>query len=182
MNWSAFFGCSIGVLAGIVITIILCKVCNKNGKIKTEYDERQELQRGKSYKYAFYAMTGYSALLIVLSIADIELPIDKAIELFSVLLVGIMTLTTSEIFTDSYWGLNNSRKKVSIAMILIGLFNFFIAALAYKDGRLIVDDKLSVTGLNLLCGIMFVIMGIEFLVKNLLDKKKEKEEDEDEES
>lgn len=182
MNWSAFLGCSLGVITGIVITIILCKVCNKNGRVKTEYDERQELQRGKSYKYAFYAMTGYSALLIVLSIADIELPIDKAIELFSIFFVGVMTLITSEIFTDSYWGLNNSRKNFSIAMILIGLFNFYIAAAAYKDGRMIVDGKLTVIGLNLLCGIMFVIMGIEFLVKNLLDKKNENEEEEDEES
>ena len=41
-----------GIICGLIIAVIIIKVCNKNGKFKSDYDERQQIMIGKSYKYA----------------------------------------------------------------------------------------------------------------------------------
>ena len=46
-------GIAVGLFAGIVISIVIIRMINKDGKFKTKYDEMQKIARGKAYKYAF---------------------------------------------------------------------------------------------------------------------------------
>ncbi len=46
-------GYAIGIVVGIVVTLFLIRIWNKDGRMKTRYDEMQEKIRGKSYMYGF---------------------------------------------------------------------------------------------------------------------------------
>ena len=57
-------GFVIGLIVGIILVMVLIKMANKDRRIKTEYDERQEKIRGKAYKYAFYTMIYYQVIFL----------------------------------------------------------------------------------------------------------------------
>ncbi len=53
MNAKVSAGMAMGLMVGLVIAVILLKVANKDHKLKTQYDERQELVKGKAINIAF---------------------------------------------------------------------------------------------------------------------------------
>ena len=69
-------GILFGIFFGLILSVILLKVCNKNKKVRSEYDERQNVVRGRAYKYGFYAICFYLAIVAILPIANISLPLD----------------------------------------------------------------------------------------------------------
>ena len=95
-NIARFTGVLCGFAVGIVLVIIIAKICNRNRKMKTEYDERQNIVRGNGYKYGFYAMMIYAALLVVLGVAEIDLPAESCVTAFSIILsAGSLTVFTA---------------------------------------------------------------------------------------
>ena len=53
MNVEMALGMVTGLVLGLILFIIILKVTKKDGKIKCQYDERQELARGKGFKYGY---------------------------------------------------------------------------------------------------------------------------------
>ena len=49
MNAKVSVGMAIGLMVGLVISVILLKVANKDHKVKSQYDERQEMIKGKGW-------------------------------------------------------------------------------------------------------------------------------------
>ena len=111
MNISASFGVAVGILVGIIIVIICLKLTNKNHKVKTEYDERQLIIRGRAYRYAFYTVIIYECCMLVLGIGEITLPIKDYMLHFGGICLGCVVLACYSIWNDVYWGLNNSPKR-----------------------------------------------------------------------
>ena len=60
-------GLAIGLFVGLIICVVIFKYWNKDGKIKTQYDEMQELVRGRAYKYAFWTLVAFEAIMCILS-------------------------------------------------------------------------------------------------------------------
>ena len=87
MNGSSI-GFAMGVIVGLILVVLLFKYANRDGKVKTEYDERQKAVRGKAYRYAFYAVMIYEALVCWLSMG-IELPAEQSVIHFFGIFVGI---------------------------------------------------------------------------------------------
>ena len=59
MNVFKSAGFVIGIVIGLIACVVLFKISNTNHKSKTEYDERQQVIRGKAYRYAFYVLAVY---------------------------------------------------------------------------------------------------------------------------
>ena len=60
-------GLAVGILVGLIIAAVLIVIANKNRKFKTEYDERQLKVRGDAYRYAFYTVVIWEAILFILA-------------------------------------------------------------------------------------------------------------------
>lgn len=173
----------IGALIGLLIAVIIIKVCNTNKKYKTEYDERQQIMIGKSYKYAMITTWVALALLIFIELSEIELPLTNPALVAVVLFISVLVFASYAIWTDAYWGTNSNIKRYTLALIIIGLVNLLATIAFFVNGSLFEDGKLGFSSLNLFCTILFAVIAIELLAKKAIDNNSNSdEEDADEES
>lgn len=171
-------GVIVGVIVGLIISIVVIKACNKNGKFKTEYDERQEALRGRGYKYAAYTAWIMMGLCIVLDLNDVNLHMDNNLKLFTIFFVSIMVSVCFFIWNDAYWGRNNNTKNYVIFMVVITLINLLVTVVAIEEHLLIVDGMLTWRAMNLECALIFIIVGILYVVKGIISKSGEQEAEE----
>ena len=165
-------GVLFGVIVGLILAAIFLKSMNKDGKMKTKYDERQKEARGRAYMFGFYGIVITNALFLILS-TSYDLGFLGLSLYFIPILVGIIVQITYSIFHDAYVGLNNNMTRFLVGMTFISAFNFFVGIMAYIHGELFVGNKLQGPFINLLCGCIFLILVVELGIKKLYDGKDE---------
>jgi len=171
------------VIIGIIISIIIIKACNSNGKFKTDYDERQKLMLGKSYKCAMITAWVLMAVYIVIDMGGVVLPVENAVIVFTILLISLMVEVMYSVWTDAYWGRNNKLGSYIAMFIVVTLINLSSGVSSVMDGTMIVDGILTTKVIGFECALIFIVFGIEILVKKIVEKKANgAEEDDDEES
>lgn len=165
-------GVIVGIFVGLFLVAVIYKIANKNGKIKTEYDERQEVIRGVGYKYAFWA---YTAIMGILVVGDMLFQIDLPIYIiaFASLLIAGLVLSLYCIAKDAYWGMNNNKKRYITVFIIAGVINFASAIVAIINNEMIIDGVIQTPAINLLCGIMLAVIGVAIAVADIKDEKED---------
>ncbi len=171
------FGFAVGIMVGLVLVVVLFKMANTNNRIKTEYDERQEKIRGKAYRYAFYTTVICQAIVMTLSVGQIDLPIQDYVLQFASVLAGCTVLGVYCIWNDVYWGLNNDPKKYLIIFVIALALNAFAAIGSIVGGGIMEDGKLGLPMLNIMVIIMMLIVCIELIIKRCIDRTSEAGED-----
>lgn len=171
MNSGILIGMLTGIFVGALLSIVILIACNKDRKLKTEYDERQQLIRGKGYKYGFYTMMGAIVLLIILKVAEVNIPIHDAVVLFFIIALGISETVTYDIMHDAYFGLNNKINSYLIAFGLIAMINVLVVIGVGMSGNLVQDGVLGLNGMNLICAMMLFWIFIVMMIKKLSDEK-----------
>ena len=164
-----------GVVVGLIICAVIFKLMNKDGKMKTKYDEMQEIERGRGYKYGFWAIMIYEALMCVLTSGDLVLPFDGFTLHFCGILVGVVVQASYCIWNNAYIGLNTNGGRFAIFSVIIALCNFLLAGIAIAGGRMIVDGQLTSSFTNLLIGVLFIVIGIELFLKNMTDANRKED-------
>lgn len=182
---------NIGFVIGLVVAIgaavlflsYIAKKNNTNGRLRTEYDERQKLEVGKGYKIGYWTLLGYLALVMAAdSVAagnGAELPADFGVLAFTGIIISIMVFCTYCIMTEAYWGLNNNRNRYVILLAAIGIINLVLAILSIIRGDMIIDGKLQGSFINLLCAVLMAEVLAADLIKRISDKNKEVTDDEE---
>ena len=119
MNGNIFMsaGVAVGIFVGLIVAFVMIKLANSNRKVKSEYDERQLRVRGDAYRYAFYTVVIWEAVLIVLAYGDFHLPVPDLALHFAGIIAGVIVLSTICIWKDAYWGLNNNRRSYGITAL-----------------------------------------------------------------
>lgn len=172
MNPYYALGVLVGVLVELLLVVVFMKAINRDGKIKTEYDERQKEARGKGYMYGFWAIIIANALLFTFS-NSFDMTVLGSTVYFMPILVGMIVQVTYCIFKDAYIGLNNNMTRFVIIMSIVTVFNLFVGVKAYLDGELIKQGTVSSAFVNVLCGGIFLILTIELGIKKILDSRAE---------
>ena len=111
MNIFRLAGVAAGLGTGIILCVVLFRYGNKDKKIKTSYDERQEAIRGVAFKYAFYTILVYEMILMAAGVAGITFPFPEYVVNFLGIMLGCTVLGVYCIWKDVFWGLNNNRKR-----------------------------------------------------------------------
>lgn len=118
-----YYGVICGLLAGLLLVAIIFAIQKKQNKA-CEFDERQELMRGKAFKYGFSAMLiytlGYSLF------ADIT-GFSWEDELTSGLIIVVMGLgvfTATCIWKDAYFALKEKKTGFILLALLLMITNF----------------------------------------------------------
>ena len=165
-------GVAVGIVIGLIVAVALILIANNNRKFKTEYDERQLRVRGDAYRFAFYTVVIWETVLFILGFGDFSLPVPAYILHMAGVFVGLMVLSGYCIWKDAYWGLNNNRKTYGVILVVAGLLNVIpvIGGLRSADGS-------DFPYVNLLACVMLLVLGVELLIKQLLDRRAEREED-----
>jgi len=165
-------GMAVGIIVGLILAIALVLIANNNRKIKTEYDERQLRIRGDAYRYAFYTVVIWEAVLLVLAVGEFSLPVPADVLHFAGMIAGITVLSSFCIWKDAYWGLNNNRKRYGIILVAAALFNA-IPLFGHLAGGASGDFPY----VNTLACVMLLIIGVELLIKQFTDRGAESAED-----
>ncbi len=170
-------GLALGIMVGIILAVFIIKAFNKDGKFKTRYDEMQQKVRGKAYMLAFWTIVIYEALMCVLTSSEtFVLPVTNFVLHFTAVIAGVLVQVTYCIWKGAYIGLNTHAARFSIFCILIAVLNLVIGIMALTHGELFVDGKLQDPFINLLIAGLFVVIGVELLIKHFADSKAVEEE------
>lgn len=166
-------GALCGVVIGLILSLILLVVCNKNRKIRTEYDERQKAVRGQAYAWGFFSAIAYFAVMSIASIMDVTMYVSDTVLFFGGIFFCVTVMAVYSIWKDAYWGLNNNRKSYAIVFIAAFVINLLVAIINIVSGEMVVDGVIQGSCVNLLCAVMFVVIGMTLLIKKAVKKEEE---------
>lgn len=185
-------GSIIGGLIGAIIGLLIVKLCNKNGKLKSEYDERQELIRMKGYKYAFIGSWVMLGLYVLISYGGVELPFGPITTIAVIGIASLMIHVSYAIWHDSYFGRNNNVKKFIVAFGLILIFDIVTSVISfhqykatgadvtYKEITFVETQDGFWLSYIASCILLFAAL-VQCVIKLIIDKKLESKEDTDDE-
>lgn len=180
MNNDYATGLAVGIIVAIVLFAIIWKF-SKN-KMKGKFDERQELVRGRGYKYACFTLLGLLTLDLLLECFRVfeALPITRELYLFFMILVGVMVYALYCVKNDSYFGVGMDTRTYRAVMWIVIVCNAISAVSGLMNGGAMVDGKLAFgPWAALICVIAFIILMISLKVRSRSADLEEAEEEEE---
>jgi len=166
----------IGIIVGLVVAVFIIKACNKNNKFKSDYDERQQIKRGKSYCYGMYTAWILLGILMMLDLVEVKIPAEPSVIYFTVVMVSLLVQTVYAILNDAYFGMNNRIKTYCMVFLILTVINGGVGILYAVNGKLIENGLLCFRVLNLEIAVAFVIMAIVLFVKSKMKSEEVEEE------
>lgn len=170
-----------GVLIGVYLLILIFSLSTKGPELKEQYDERQELERGRGFKYAFFTMLICFQIMFIMDIAGIPLAADASVLYCCGVLLGVLVCMVYCIWHESYFALNQNMLSNMIALGLIGLTNFVIGLSHMIAGTLVENGRLTFRVLNLLCSFLFFALFLTMLLKKIVSSKDDPADEENDE-
>lgn len=159
-------------MVGCLLIALLFKWTKKEpGKCK--YDERQEIVRGKGFKYSFYALIIYYSLYAIIASSIHNLILNTTLFVFLGVCVGVTIHACYCIWNEGYFAINENPKRVILVSILISFMNFAIFIRSALCEEVIENGVLQNSFMNLFCGILLLIITFVTFVKYLLRQKED---------
>lgn len=163
------------VVFGLSCTLLLLFFAKKDVSRGHEFDERQEIVRGKAFMYGFFIMIVYYGIAALCTMCDIVIPLEMEVLLFVGIMIGILLFACYCVWKDAYFSLNEKKKTLIAAFGIIGLADILIGIYNLLDSLIIENGKMNYRGLPFLCGAMMVVLLITVAVKTVCDRKNEEE-------
>lgn len=164
-------GFAMGLSFVVILSLIAIFTRKKNGKCK--YDEMQERARGIAYKYAFFALIISEIIFGFSEEAGNLIPIEGMTKHFCIIMIGVLVHVSYSIWHNAYIGLNTKPKNYALLCGALAVVNLAIAFRGISQGNMIVNGKLDFPFINLVVGLLFITIGIQMIIKNLVDSKEE---------
>ena len=163
-------GLFFGIVVGLLICLVLFRFMNKDKSLRTKYDERQQIVRGRAYKYGFWTCMATAALIMCLEAGSVVFA-TRFVTTWIIIFAGILVQVCYSIWNDGYYGVNTNKKRFYAVSLIASLINLLAVIMSIREGNFIVDGVVSDTGVNLLCVILFLVIGIELIIKEGLEKR-----------
>ena len=180
MNIYGFLGFICGIAVAALLVWAILRKSNTDGKVKTEYDERQKVARGVGFMYAFYVLAAWVVVLISIDMLQVKLPVTDTVLYFTGIVVSGLVLSWYCIMHDAYWGMNSNVKFYTRFLIAIGALNIIAGIGEIVSGDMVVDGVLSNLFINFEAGILIAGIGVFLLIKKRRDGIESAEDGDDE--
>lgn len=178
MNTNSFTvsGILLGVGVSIVILIVLLVNFRTDKKLKAKYDERQELIRGKGYKYAFFITIIYYGVFYLVSMTNVDLGNWNHTIIFAGIILGVIVYADYAIINDGYFALNEKSASYIGLFSVLSFINIFAGIIYIVDGieNNVPVDEINYT--NMLAGLLLLEILIVLSIKKSIDSKESREE------
>lgn len=168
------------ILFSIIVGILLAKLFQRKTRTdnskKCRYDERQEVVRGKGFKYGFFTILICNGLSVCLKIAEVPLFAELELPIIIGSFTGIGIWAVYCIWNEGYFALNENKGKIMILFITAAIMNFTAGIASIVHGTIIQDGKLTYQSINFFGGLLFIIIFLTmFLKKAYKDGRDEQE-------
>lgn len=157
----------LGIVSGLLLTGIVMTIKKKTYG-KCEFDERQELARGKAYKCGFFALIFFSLLYSCLSdFTNFQIGSQTA-STFIILCVGVGFFAVHSIWHDAYFSLREQPRRYVLLFFGLVILNSIGAY-----GNLTDSDPSSagIGYISLSCSILCFVVLVTIGLKVLYDRK-----------
>ena len=145
---------------------------------KKQYDEKQIIERGKSFQYAFTCAIVVNIIIYLLS-DFIGIGFANGAILLINIGLPIATYTLSMIIKNAYDGFSNARKKLNISALSgfgVGLLTLYLPDIISGKKPLIDNAKVTESAGVLLISILTLVVVVVYLLKKHIEKKSENDE------
>ena len=168
MNTAMALGFVTGILVVVIVCAVLGKMAKKKGAIgRGQYDERQQIARGRAFTWAYAVLLVYLALWMVLR--SMEIPFFmEGISVMIGALLSIAVFVASAIFQDAYFKASESPRTWIIIISAVSLLNVGIGVGRLLRGETIADRLYN--NMNLFVGALFVIVLVCVVIKRAVDR------------
>lgn len=171
MNYSYVIGAIFGIIVGVIAGIVVLLLTKKDKSLKYKFDERQEIIRGRAFKYAFFTVLIYDAVGAFLG-KVLEQFADVGVILFLGIVLGVLVCSIYCIWNEGYFSLNANPKRVIIMFIVIAVCNLLLGIRQVWYEGLFEDGKMIfLNSANLICGLMALVLLLVFIVKQICKKR-----------
>ena len=165
-------------LTSLCLVVLILALITKGSGWRERYDERQELERGRGFKYAFFTMLVYFLVMIYMDAAGLSFAADTSLLYCCGILLGILVYMVYCVWHESYFALNQNMRSCMFAFGIIGLSNFLIGLINLIDGTLVENGRLTVRIVNPLCSFLFFALFLTSLLKKIVSSKGESADEE----
>ena len=168
----------LAILLAVCVSIILLVAFTRGKKtLRQEYDERQELARGRAFRYAFYSMLIFIGGVLCFDWTGLIPGQNQMIFYASGLFFGILVYAVYCVWNDCYFALNQRTNIMIVFFTFIGLFNLAIAVTGIIRGTMIQNGRFSEQFLNLECAFLFLALMVTLVIKKIHDRRLTEDEE-----
>lgn len=160
-----------GIIAGCVLLLLFIRLSKRNGAGKCNFDERQQIVRGRGFKYGFFAWLIFDAICIVTDIGLEERFMDMSLTLLCGMLVGLAVYASYCIWNDGYVSFNQSPKRIMAILAAGGVLNLVCAVYRFQQGMLENGKLTFLNGSNLLVAVTALFLLAVFIAKQCTDRR-----------
>ena len=133
------------------------------------YDERQEIVRGKAFKYGFLTMVSVEGIMLLKEQTD-GISIECNVLMMAGILIGVLVVVLYCIWNDAYWQLKQKPMPFVCMLGTVALSNMFIA----KGKTIVANGIVTWDGSSpVFMAVFFSIILINVIIKMYIDKKKD---------
>ncbi len=171
MDKGMFLSVSIGLVIGLLLSVVLITVIiRRDNSLKGNYDERQELNRGRAFKGGFYTVLICCGVIWFLGMAKYEFNCDAGFLAGIAASFGLMVYGVIAVALDAYLALNDRPGTTIGCMAAIAIVNYLVFLMYYNMGFVVRDGKLTSGCVNLMIAIALTVILGAVLIKRFTDK------------
>ncbi len=172
-NHTMAYATIIGVLVGLLLVVVILAVTKTDDSLKSNFDERQEMVRGKGFKYGFFTVLIFNGVFCILNLFEVSWFAELEVAMFLSAIMGIIVFACYCILKDGYFSLNENRKKLLVCFAGIGIFNMVLGIANFLQGYGFANGRFTYRSINLFVGIMSLIVFGTILCKQMKDGKED---------
>lgn len=166
-----FFGFIIGAAVVLVIGLIIHLIYRTQRIPLNEYDERQLVIRGNGFKYAFFTvLIGNLVFAAVSEVMKTQI-FTPSTGYFASVMAAFLVFLSYCIWNDAYLTRNEKPVPMIIIFAVVGGINLLLGVLHIVDGTFIENGRVSDCIINLICGIVFVVLALVGLSKEIQSRR-----------
>lgn len=176
MELAIFICCFLVICVVWFLIITLCRIRDEK---QISFDERQLIARNRAYKYAFFVLMVYFAVMEIIDITGLlDLYWSPESNLGVGMFLSVGTFAVISIFQDAYIPAVNGKIRNSfIIFAILGISQLcFGISNAIENGGIIGDGRILIP-ISLSIGLLFTVLCAALLIKLAIDKKSAKDED-----
>jgi len=160
------------ILFAVCVCILLLIALSEERRLqRPQYDERQELERGRGFRYGFFTMLIFNGGVLCFDWTGVIPGRNQMILYASGLFAGLLVYAVYCIWNESYFALNQRTNAVIAFFTVIGLFNLVIAITAIVRGTMIENGRFTESFLNLECAVIFLVLMVTMLIRKICNRK-----------
>ncbi|MEE0061443.1 MAG: hypothetical protein UE295_11505 [Acutalibacteraceae bacterium] len=160
----------------IVFIFALVLIVSKLAKNKScNFDERQELIRGRAFKYAFFSILIYVAGYGVISALFEKDFMTTPAALYAGIYIALVIFAVYNIWNESFFALKQTPIPFIVLFSITTICSGYGGISSIKDGSIIENGLLTFDFMSLVASIAFAVIVITILIRLIINKKSEQE-------